>query len=104
MRVRYADRREALLTAVGEHLPDAAAGTGSAGLFELVTLAHGTDEAGVIAAAAARGVGVEGLGLHSYTGGGEPGLVMGFAGLAEPALDRAVRLLAEAIVDLPSAR
>ena len=76
---------------------------GNAGLFELVTLAPGTDEAGVIAAAAARGVGIEGLALHSYAGGSEPGLVLGYAGLAEPALERAVRLLSEAIMDLPSA-
>ena len=103
MRLRYADRREALLAAVAEHLPEAKAGTGNAGLFELVTLAPGTDEAGVIAAAATRGVGIEGLALHSYAGGNEPGLVLGYAGMAEPALDRAVRLLAEAIVDLPSA-
>jgi GntR family transcriptional regulator/MocR family aminotransferase len=103
MRMRYADRREALLAAVDEHIPGAAAGVGNAGLFELVALAPGTDEARVIEAAAARGVGVEGLGLHSYTGDTEPALVLGYAGLAEPALDRAVRLLAEAILDLPSA-
>lgn len=103
MRLRYADRREALVAAVAEHLPGARVGTGNAGLFELVTLPPGTDEAAVIAAAASRGVGVEGLALHSYRGDGAPALVLGYAGLSEPALRRAVRLLGEALVDLPSA-
>ena len=102
MRLRYADRRAALLAAVGEHLPDAVAGNGNAGLFELVTLAHGTDEAALVASAAARGVGVEGLALHSFGGEHRPGLVLGYAGLPEPALERAVRLLADALLDLPS--
>ena len=41
-------------------------------------------------------MGVEGLSLHSYTGDCPPGLVLGHAYLAEPAIERGVQLLAEA--------
>ena len=47
--------------------------------------------------AARHGVGVEGLSLHSYTGGCPGGLVLGHASMAEPALERGVQLLARAL-------
>lgn len=96
MRLRYQRRREALLAALAHHLPDATPGEGAAGLYELVELPPGSDEAALIAGAAARGVGVEGLALHRFKPGGPPGLVLGFAGLPEPAIEQSIRLLAEA--------
>jgi hypothetical protein len=48
-------------------------------------------------AATRRGVGIEGLSLHSYTGRCPLGLVLGHAYLAEPAIQRGVQLLAEAL-------
>ncbi|HKI67760.1 MAG TPA: hypothetical protein VJ989_10890 [Solirubrobacterales bacterium] len=98
MRLRYRRRREALLAALAERLPEARSGDGAAGLYELVELPAGVDEAATVAAAAERGVGVEGLALHRFASGGPPGLVLGFAGLSEPAIDHGVRLLAEAVV------
>jgi hypothetical protein len=42
-------------------------------------------------------VGIEGLSLHSYTWECQPGLVVGYGYLAEPSIERRVRLLAEAL-------
>jgi GntR family transcriptional regulator/MocR family aminotransferase len=49
-----------------------------------------------VAAAARRGVGVEGLALHRFESGGPPGLVLGFGNLSEPAIEHGLRLLGEA--------
>jgi GntR family transcriptional regulator / MocR family aminotransferase len=58
------------------------------------------EEAKLIAASAARGVGMEGLSLHSFTRGGPPGIVLGYGNLSEPAIDQGVRLLAQAFADI----
>jgi GntR family transcriptional regulator/MocR family aminotransferase len=97
MRLRYQRRREALLEALAGYLPQARISEAAAGLYELVELPEGTDEAALVAAAAARGVGVEGLALHRFNPGGTPGLVLGFGCLSEPAIDRGVRLLGEVL-------
>jgi GntR family transcriptional regulator / MocR family aminotransferase len=97
MRLRYQRRREALVAALARWLPGARAGEGAAGLFELVELPDGTDEAAVIAAAEQRGVGLEGLSLHRFAAAGPPALVLGFGNLSEPAIEQGVRLLGEAV-------
>lgn len=97
MRLRYQHRREVMLQALAQRLPQARISEGAAGLYELVELPQGTDEAALVAAAAERGVGVEGLSLHRFNPAGPPGLVLGFGCLPEPAIDRGVRLLAEAL-------
>lgn len=96
MRLRYQRRREALIAALARHLPEVRAGEGAAGLFELAELPEGVDEGALLAAAAERGVGLEGLSLHRFSPGGGPGLVLGYGGQAEPAIEHGVRLLAEA--------
>jgi len=98
-RLRYQRRREALLTALAQWLPEAAPGDGAAGLFELVRLPPGTDEAAMEARAAKLGVGVEGLGLHRFAAAGDPALVLGFACLPEPAIERGIRLLGQALAE-----
>lgn len=100
MRLRYAARREALMNALDRHLPAVRPSDGAAGLFELVELPGDVDEAALVAAAAARGVGLEGLALHRYLPGGPPGLVLGFAGLPEPAVEQSLRLVGEAHADI----
>lgn len=97
MRLRYRRRRETLLAALAEHLPEACPSGAAAGLYELVELPPGTDEAALVAAAAERGVGLEGLALHRFEPSGPPGLVLGFACLSEPAIEHGIRLLAEAV-------
>lgn len=100
MRQRYADRRDALGRAVGVHLPGARMAGDAAGLFELVELAPGAEEAPVVAAAAARGVGVEGLSLHSFAGDRPPGLVLGYGGFDPHGLEHAVARLGEAVEEV----
>jgi GntR family transcriptional regulator/MocR family aminotransferase len=95
MRLRYRRRREALIDSLARHLPAVQTGEGAAGLFELALFA-GVEEGRLVAAAAERGVGVEGLSLHRFAAEGPSGLVLGFANLAEPSIERGVRLLAEA--------
>jgi GntR family transcriptional regulator/MocR family aminotransferase len=97
MRLRYQGRREALLEALAKRLPQARVSSNAAGLFELVELPPGIDESALVAAAAARGVGLDGLALHRFDPHGLPGLVLGFASLSEPAIEHGIRLLAEAL-------
>ncbi|HXB64562.1 MAG TPA: PLP-dependent aminotransferase family protein [Solirubrobacteraceae bacterium] len=107
MRALYQRRREALLEALALHLPGARVNGPThpaAGLFELVQLPTGADEPALLKAAAARGVGVEGLSLHSFTAGGPPGLVLGFGNLSEPAIAQGVRLLGEAYAEVAGGR
>jgi GntR family transcriptional regulator / MocR family aminotransferase len=100
MRLRYQRRREALLEALAQHLPEARVDEGAAGLFELAMLPEAIDEAALVSAAAGSGVGVEGLALHRFKADGPPGLVLGFAGLPEPAIEQSVRLLGQALDQL----
>ncbi|MBV9799380.1 MAG: PLP-dependent aminotransferase family protein [Solirubrobacterales bacterium] len=104
MRLRYAQRREVLLAALARELPDWQPSADRGGLHLTVVLPDHTDEAALLTAAARRGVGVEGLSLHSYTGDCPPGLVLGHACLAEPAIERGVQLLASAVSALPASR
>ncbi len=80
----------------------------AAGLFELVGLPDGVDEPALIKAAAARGVGMEGLSLHRFAPGGSPGVLLGFGNLSKPAIEQGVRLLSEAYAEVtelaPSSR
>jgi GntR family transcriptional regulator / MocR family aminotransferase len=96
-RLLYQRRREALAAAVSRHLPSCRLGEGQAGLYEALLLPEGTEEGAVVAAAAERGVGVESLSLHRFAASGPPGLVLGFACLPEPAIERGIRLLGEAL-------
>jgi GntR family transcriptional regulator / MocR family aminotransferase len=97
MRLLYQHRREVLLGALARWLPAAhPSSPGAAGLFELVTLPGETDEHALVTAAAARGVGVEGLALHRFRPGGYPGLLLGYGNLSEPAIEQGVRLLGKA--------
>jgi GntR family transcriptional regulator / MocR family aminotransferase len=96
MRLRYEQRRRALLASLAQQLPRWRPSAVGGGLHLTVVLPADLDEPSLIAGAARRGVGVEGLSLHSYTGDCAPGLVLGYAYMAEPAIERGVRLLAEA--------
>jgi GntR family transcriptional regulator / MocR family aminotransferase len=101
MRLVYRARREALLAALARWLPGCVVQSrGAAGLFVLVGLPPGTDEAALLAAAAARDVGLEGLSLHRFAAGGEPGLLLGYGNLAEPAIEQGIRLLGEAFAEV----
>ena len=97
MRLRYAQRRAALLSALTRELPGWRPAGRGGGLHQTVFLPRSVDEPALIAAAARHGVGIEGLSLHSYTGDSPPGLVIGNGHLAEPAIERGIQLLADAL-------
>jgi GntR family transcriptional regulator/MocR family aminotransferase len=99
MRQRYQRRREVLIDAVTRHLARTHLSDGAAGLFELAELPPDTNEAALVAAAAERGVGVEGLALHSFRPSSRPGLVLGFGGMPEAAIAQSVEILGEALAE-----
>ncbi len=100
MRRQYSSRRGALLRAIAHWLKDARVGHDPAGLYERVELPGDVSEQALLASAAERGVGVEGLSLHSFTPGGPQGLVLGYGNLAEPAIEQGVRLLGKALAEV----
>lgn len=97
MRLRYEQRRGTLQRALARELPEWRPSPAGGGLHLTVVLPTGVDEPAVLAAAARRGVGTEGLSLHSYTQDCPPGLVLGHAYMAAPAIERGIELLAEAV-------
>jgi GntR family transcriptional regulator / MocR family aminotransferase len=97
VRLHYRERRRVLVTTLSRSLPDARVLGVAAGLFVLVLLPDGVNEEALVSAAAARGVGVEGLSWHRVVGGGPPGLVLGFANLSPSAIERGVGELRRAL-------
>jgi GntR family transcriptional regulator/MocR family aminotransferase len=97
-RRRYRARRDALVRAVAEHLPDARVTGLAAGLHAIVRLAVPVDGLELAAAARRHSVGVYPLG-YSYIDV-QPvhdGLILGYANLAEPAIEEGIRRLARAL-------
>ena len=97
MRLRYQQRRATLLTTLARTLPDWRASSIGGGLHLAVVLPDQLDEPALLAAAARKGIGIEGLSLHSYTGDCPPGLVLGHGYMAEPAIERGIELLAKTV-------
>jgi len=104
MRLRYAHRRETLLAGLARELPEWRPRGAGGGLYQLIELPGEVDEPALLTAAARHGVGIEGLSLHSYAGDCPPGLVLGHAHMAEPAIERGVRLLRDAHMETPGGR
>jgi GntR family transcriptional regulator/MocR family aminotransferase len=97
-RRRYRARRDALLGALARELPAVRPGGVAAGLHLVAWLPPGADEAAVAAEAARRGVAVHALHTDCTAVAPRPGaLLLGYALLPEPALDRAAALLATAL-------
>jgi GntR family transcriptional regulator/MocR family aminotransferase len=98
-RAAHRRRRDALAEALAEHLPQAALRGVAAGLHAQLDLPPGSDERAIVAAAAARGVRVEGLAPHRFAAG-PPALLLGYGALSEQAIRRGVAELAIAIRDV----
>jgi GntR family transcriptional regulator/MocR family aminotransferase len=92
MRLRYRRRRDRLVAALGDHLPDAEVGGVAAGLHITVALAPDADVDGVIARALERGVAV-----FATQHAGRALLLVGYANIDETAIEPAVRALAAAV-------
>jgi len=101
-RRRNRDRRDALIAAGARRLAGARISGISAGLHALVRLPWAVDAQRLLERAAERSVGVYPLNLHMM----EPAratdaLVLGYAGLSEPAIEEGIRRLAEVLNELP---
>jgi GntR family transcriptional regulator/MocR family aminotransferase len=97
VRTEYARRRVALLEALRRHCAAATALAAPGGLHLVVQLAPGSDEARIVAAARARGLGVTGLGGYYNAAPRMAGLVLGFATCPVAMAAEAARQLAAAI-------
>jgi GntR family transcriptional regulator/MocR family aminotransferase len=93
-RLAYRRRRDRLVAALAEHVPQARVTGVAAGLHALVHLPPGRSEAQVVAAAARRGLALEPLGAYA-TGSGDhpPALIVGYGTPPESAFAPAVNLL-----------
>ena len=100
MRLAYAARRRTLLSCVTELLPGVEFGSDPAGVFELLRLPDSVEESSLLAGAAGRGVGLEGLSLHRASDPDRGGLLVGYGAAPEPALQAAMRLLARAFEEV----
>jgi GntR family transcriptional regulator / MocR family aminotransferase len=97
MRVVYRRRRDALLGAIAEHLPDLTVQGVAAGIHVLLRLPAQIDDEAVAAMAEGDGVRVTPLSRFGISRPAGPGLVLGYGRVTEMALDEAVRTLAGAI-------
>ena len=97
MRPVYRRRRDALLAALATHLPGWEPAGAAAGLHLVAWLPAGLTEDAVVAAAAACGIRVHGVGPYRLAGPGRPGLIFGYAAMSERALAAGVRELAAAV-------
>jgi GntR family transcriptional regulator/MocR family aminotransferase len=93
-RLAYRRRRDRLVAALAEHVPAARVTGVAAGLHALVRLPPGRSEDAVVAAAARRGLVLQGLGEYA-TGAAThpPALVVGYATPPDSAFATAVNLL-----------
>ncbi len=101
-RRRYRSRRDALVAAVETHLPGARVTGLAAGLHATVRLAESVEGLALMAAASRHEVGVYPLG-YGYIDPRpvDDGLILGYANLAEPAIEEGIRRLALALAELP---
>jgi GntR family transcriptional regulator / MocR family aminotransferase len=102
MRPVYRRRRDALLAALHERLPDLDPVGIAAGLHLVAWLPPDLDEAEVVGAAARRGLGVYGVRPYRIASDGPGGLIFGYATLNERMIEEGVGILAEVIAALRS--
>jgi GntR family transcriptional regulator/MocR family aminotransferase len=95
MRPRYRARRDALVEALAEHLPEWRIGGVAAGLHTVALLPEHVDEQSLLARAERHGMRLHGLAWFRVAAPGPPGVVLGYGGLSEPAITRLVPRLGE---------
>lgn len=94
-RIRYRKRRDALLEAIAQNLPEIEVRGAAAGLFAVLLLPQGTDEDAVVEAARNHGVEIEALRAQ-----GRSGLVAGYANLPEAGAPAAAKALQAALAQV----
>jgi GntR family transcriptional regulator/MocR family aminotransferase len=98
MRVEYRRRRDLLVHALADALPQATIRGIAAGLHATVELPQGYDERAILREAHARRIDLTTMGEFWFgSGNGPPTLLIGYGQIAEPAIRAAVRELADAV-------
>lgn len=100
MRPIYRSRRDALLRALAQHLPELEPTGIAAGLHLVAWLPQDLDEAAVIAAAAREGVAVAGVTPYRLSPAPRGGLIFGYSNLNERAIADGVKRLTRAVSSL----
>ena len=98
MRAAYRARRDALVEALAEELPDATVRGIAAGLHATVALRPDDDEDAIVAAIRARRIAIDTMAEH-WTGPrtGPPMLLLGYGQVREASIRPGVRAIAEAV-------
>jgi GntR family transcriptional regulator / MocR family aminotransferase len=97
MRVRYRSRRDALVAALAEELPEARVEGIAAGLHATVRLPDGDDELAIAEEAGRRRVAIEVMAEYRSGTAGAPTLLLGYGQIAEPSIRPGIAALADAI-------
>ena len=98
MRLQYRARRDALVAALAETLPEATVQGVAAGLHVTVRLPDGIDEAAAVAEAARRRIALSALGVNRIGDAPlPPTLLLGYARLPEASIRPGVQELGEAV-------
>jgi GntR family transcriptional regulator/MocR family aminotransferase len=103
MRPIYRARRDALLAALAEHLPELEPAGIAAGLHLVTWLPDDLDEPTVIAAAAREGVAVAGVSPYRISPAPRGGLIFGYSNLNERAIADGIARLAAAVAGVRGA-
>ena len=103
MRPIYRSRRDTLLSALAQHLPDLEPAGIAAGLHLVAWLPHDLQEAAVIAAAAREGLAVAGVAPYRLSPAPAGGLIFGYSNLSERVIADGITRLARAISSLRGA-
>jgi GntR family transcriptional regulator/MocR family aminotransferase len=101
MRPVYRSRRDALLAALAEHLPELEPAGIAAGLHLVAWLPEDLEEETVIAAAASEGVAVAGVSPYRLEPARRAGLIFGYSNLSERAIRDGVARLGRAVSRCP---
>jgi GntR family transcriptional regulator/MocR family aminotransferase len=97
MRPIYRSRRDALLAALTERLPELEPAGIAAGLHLVAWLPRDLDEAAVISAAAREGVAIAGVSSYRLSPAPRGGVIFGYSNLGERAIADGIERLAKAI-------
>jgi GntR family transcriptional regulator / MocR family aminotransferase len=103
MRPVYRSRRDALLAALAEHLPELQPAGIAAGLHLVAWLPRDLDEEDVIEAAAEAGVAVAGVAPYCIAPAARGGLIFGYSNLSEREITDGVRRLARGVAGVRAA-
>jgi GntR family transcriptional regulator/MocR family aminotransferase len=100
LRRRHVRRRDAMIAAIGAHLPGAVVHGAAAGLHLMITFASAVDDVALAGGALARGVKVHPLSWYRQRPG-RPGLVLGYAASTPADIEAGIATLGEALRRTP---